>query len=120
MMFCLFIKMLNHFPTWILIWPQLTSDILQTFLYPPLGLYSTRNNYRCPLKNKIIPFVPESFNTNILRQLFNYTITLVNSQHYNTNSKAILYSKTGFKLCFKDFWYTKIRLKISFTHKQNF
>ena len=31
--------------------------------------------------------IPESFNTNISHQLFDYTITLVNSQHKNTNSK---------------------------------
>ena len=30
--------------------------------------------------------IPESFNTNISSHLFDYTITFVNSQHYNTNS----------------------------------
>ena len=31
---------------------------------------------------------PESFNTYISPQLFDYTITFVNSQHWNTNSKG--------------------------------
>ena len=32
--------------------------------------------------------LPESFNTNISRQLFDYKITFVNSQRENTNSKG--------------------------------
>ena len=37
--------------------------------------------------------IPESFNTNILHQLFDYTITLVNSQRQNTNSNGIFVPK---------------------------
>ena len=32
--------------------------------------------------------IPESFNTNISHQLFDYKITLLNSQHENMNSKG--------------------------------
>ena len=32
--------------------------------------------------------IPESFNTNISHQLFDYTITFVNLQHQNTNYKG--------------------------------
>ena len=38
--------------------------------------------------------LPENFNTNILHQLFDYTLTFVNSHHQNTNSKCDLDSKT--------------------------
>ena len=41
---------------------------------------------RCKQVHKII-CIPESFNTNISLQLFNYKITLVYSQHWNANSK---------------------------------
>ena len=44
--------------------------------------------------------IPERFNKNISYHLFDYTITFVNSQHLNTNSKADLYSKTDFKHSF--------------------
>ena len=55
--------------------------------------------------------MPESFNTNISHQLFDYKITSVNSQHYTTQlKKVILYSKLVLKVRFKDFWYTKINL----------
>ena len=44
--------------------------------------------------------IPESFNSNISKQLFDYTITFVNSQHYRTQiHNVILYSKTGLKIC---------------------
>ena len=32
--------------------------------------------------------IPESFNTNISYQLFDYKITFINSQHENTNSNG--------------------------------
>ena len=32
--------------------------------------------------------IPESFNTSSSHQLFDYTITIVNLQHYNTNLKG--------------------------------
>ena len=48
--------------------------------------------------NKIC--IPESFNTNIEHQLFDYKITFVNSKHENMISKGNLYSKTGFKRSF--------------------
>ena len=50
----------------------------------------------------IIKFIclPESFNTNISQKLFDYTITLVNSQHKNIRKKVILNSKTGFRRSF--------------------
>ena len=41
--------------------------------------------------------IPESFNTNILHQRFDYKITYVNSQLEKTNSEVILYSKTDLK-----------------------
>ena len=40
--------------------------------------------------------IPESFNTNISHQLFDYTITFVNTQHYNTNSKGDFVLKNRF------------------------
>ena len=40
--------------------------------------------------------IPENFNTNISHQLFDYTITFVNSQHWNTNSKGDFVLKTRF------------------------
>ena len=40
--------------------------------------------------------IPESFNTNISHQLFDYIITYVNSQHQNSLSKGD-FVKTGFK-----------------------
>ena len=43
---------------------------------------------------------PETFNTNISHRLFDYIITFVNSQHLNTNSKVILYSKAWFQRWF--------------------
>ena len=40
--------------------------------------------------------IPEGFNTNISHQLFNYTITFVNSQHTNSNLKGdFILKKTG-------------------------
>ena len=44
-------------------------------------------------------------------QLFNYTITFENPQHYNTNSKGDFVLEIGFKHSFKDFWHRKINLK---------
>ena len=41
--------------------------------------------------------ITESFNTNISHQLFDYTITFVNSQHKNTNSKGDFVLKPSFK-----------------------
>ena len=41
--------------------------------------------------------IPESFNTNISHQLFKYTITFVNIQRENTNSKGDLLLKTRFE-----------------------
>ena len=51
--------------------------------------------------------IPESFNTNISHQLFDYKITFVNSQRKNTNSKGDFKLKTWFEniyyyLSFKD------------------
>ena len=47
-------------------------------------------------KNKINNiFIPESFDTNISYQLFDHTITFVNPQHKNTNSKGVFVLKTG-------------------------
>ena len=46
---------------------------------------------------------------NISNQLFDYTITFVNSQHYNTNSKGdFLLKKTVLNVRFRVFLYTKI------------
>ena len=52
--------------------------------------------------------IPESFNSSISHQLFDYTITFVNSQLLNTNSKGGYVLKTGFKVVLKDFWYKRI------------
>ena len=41
--------------------------------------------------------IPGSFNTNISHQFFEYTITFVNSQHYNINSKGDFVLKTRFE-----------------------
>ena len=63
----------------------------------------------CPVvpgqrKPVLITFVfclPESFNTNISHQLFDYKITFVNSQHESSQiPKVILCSKTRFKRLF--------------------
>ena len=40
--------------------------------------------------------IPESFNTNISQHLFDYTITVANSQHQNTNSKGDFVLKNWF------------------------
>ena len=40
--------------------------------------------------------MPESFNMNISHQLFDKTITFVNSQHKNTNSKGDFLLKNRF------------------------
>ena len=45
----------------------------------------------------------ESFNRNNSHQLFDKTITFVNSQHKNTIQKVIQYSKIGFKCSFERF-----------------
>ena len=42
--------------------------------------------------------IPESFNTTLLHQLFDYTITFVNLQHLNTNSNGDFV--TGFNCSF--------------------
>ena len=39
-------------------------------------------------------FIPESFNTNISHQLFNYKITFVNSRHEDANSEGDFVVKT--------------------------
>ena len=39
--------------------------------------------------------IPESFNTNISHQLFDYKLTFENSQRENTNSKGDFVLKTG-------------------------
>ena len=52
--------------------------------------------------------ITESFNTNISHQLFDYTITFANSQHYNTNSKGVFVLKNRFQT---------FALKISGTQK---
>ena len=45
--------------------------------------------------------MPESFNTNISHQLFDYTITFVNSQRSYTNSKDdFVLKKNSFKRSF--------------------
>ena len=49
--------------------------------------------------------IPDSFNTNISQQLFDYTIIFVNSQRLNSTSKGDFVLKNQF--CFKDFWYAK-------------
>ena len=59
----------------------------------------------------LINCIPESFNTNISHQLFEYKITLVIPQHKNAKFKGDFYSKTGLNVCLKDFWYTKIKLR---------
>ena len=40
--------------------------------------------------------IPESFNTNISHQIFDYTITFLNKQHLNTNSKGDFVLKIRF------------------------
>jgi hypothetical protein len=51
--------------------------------------------------------IPESFNTNISHQLFDYTITFENSQHYNKNSKGdFVLQKPVLNARFEDLWYT--------------
>ena len=45
---------------------------------------------------QIILCIPQSFNTNILDQLFYYKIIFVNSQHDNTNSKGDFVLKNWF------------------------
>ena len=50
-------------------------------------------------------FIPESYNTNISHQLLDYTITFVNSQQKNTNSKGEFVLKSPvLNVRFKDFW----------------
>ena len=41
--------------------------------------------------------IPDSFNTNILHQLFKYKIAFVNSQHEKTNLKGDFVIKNRFK-----------------------
>ena len=53
-------------------------------------------------KQKDLIHILESFSSNISQQLFDYTITFENSQHWNTNSKGVL------NVRFKDFWHKKI------------
>ena len=53
-------------------------------------------------------YIPETFNTNISHQPFDYAITFVNSQHYRTQIQKV--RKNGFKYTFKYFWFTKINL----------
>ena len=49
---------------------------------------------------------PESFNTNISHHLSDYTITFVNPQHQNKNSKGyFVLKKTVLKVRFKNIWY---------------
>ena len=56
----------------------------------------------------------ESINTNISHQLFDYKITLVNSQ--NTNSKGDFLLKNRFEsFVFKDFWCTNLNLSQNYT-----
>jgi hypothetical protein len=45
--------------------------------------------------------IPESFNTKISHQLFDYKITSVNSQHENINLKSDFVLKTNFKRSFE-------------------
>ena len=47
--------------------------------------------------------VPESFNTNISHELFDYTITFLNSHRLNTNLKSTIVNKTGFNRPFERF-----------------
>ena len=56
--------------------------------------------------------IPESFNTNISHQHFDYKITFLNSQHWNTNSKGdfVPSQKLVLNVRIKYFWYTKINL----------
>ena len=51
--------------------------------------------------------IPESYNINISHQLFDYKITIMNSQRENTNSKGDFKKKMVLNVRFKDFWYTQ-------------
>ena len=50
----------------------------------------------------------------ITHLLFDYTITFVNSQHLNTNSKGDLCSNPVLKVRFKDFWNTRNKFDSDF------
>ena len=63
------------------------------------------------VKTKIF-CIPESFNTNISHQVFDYLITFVNSSSRTPIQKVILFSKTSFRfLVYKinptQIWYDK-------------
>ena len=60
-----------------------------------------------------------SFNTNISHQSFDYTITFMNSPHYNTNSKGDFVLETGLNVRFLDFLYTKIYNVNQLNNKNN-
>ena len=50
-----------------------------------------------PKNNNKNNCIPESFNTNISQQLFDYRLTFVNSQRKNTKSKGDLILKNQFE-----------------------
>ena len=54
-------------------------------------------------ENKV--FIPESFDSNISNQLFDYTLTLENSQHYIEDQFKRLFctQKPVLRVYFKDF-----------------
>ena len=57
----------------------------------PGALYNGQTDFLLCILNeefKKLIFIPESFNTEISHQLFDNTLTFVNSQHWNTNSKG--------------------------------
>ena len=58
--------------------------------------------------------LPESFNKNISHQLFDYTITFVNSQHLNTSSKGDFVLKNMFKRSLKVFWHTIVYYDVGY------
>ena len=66
------------------------------------------NSNNCISKNYVI-CIPESFNTNISLQLFDYKITFVYSQFKKTNSKRWFYTqKPVWSVHFINFWCSKI------------
>ena len=70
-------------------------------------LYFSNSYFKCAEKY-ILKFnflcIPESFNTNILHQLFDYKITFVIHSRRTQIPKLVLYSKPVLNVCFNDFW----------------
>ena len=67
------------------------------FLFPSKRekQYHTKVDFGIPLIFNTF-CIPENYNTNISHQLFDYTLTFLNSKHRTQIQKVILYSKTGF------------------------